>query len=212
MCLGNSPTSICQIDPSYLGRANSRLHLAAGCVDKILDAAITQGIAPSMLSTDPDFVVDTLAPVACLYIDDYPPTLKLRAKFVDSLRFAFRQAIKFNRLPPSLFDHRTQRHDTVGTRGETEASKSTSATYRPVLHLSQRRYQPHIAAQTPKPLLLLTGTIGKLVALFKSGRSRHQQRRRCTTPRYPRYPSPREAPVNYRHICRPIRCLLTCSP
>ncbi|KAK1827531.1 hypothetical protein QBC39DRAFT_361611 [Podospora conica] len=151
MCLSNSLTSICQKDISYLASAKSRLHLAPACVDKILDAAITQGISPAMLSTDPDFVVNTLAPVACLpYIDDYP--FKIRAKFVDALRFAFRQAVKFNRLPPSLLlDHHTQRDGRTGPR---ETSKSTPALSCPSTpsrsHADmQQRVQQTMAATAP---------------------------------------------------------------
>ncbi|KAK1749938.1 hypothetical protein QBC47DRAFT_407608 [Echria macrotheca] len=56
-------------------------------------------IVPAMLDTQPDFVIDSLAPAACLDFSKYPSSYNIRAKFLDRLRYAFRQAVKSNTLP-----------------------------------------------------------------------------------------------------------------
>lgn len=94
MCPTNSSVSICTLDPSYLVKSSSRLHLHDKCRDAIVDAAVAMGIHPDKLDTDPFFILRTFAPLVHLDLGAYPACFRVRFKFLNAVRYCFHHAIK----------------------------------------------------------------------------------------------------------------------
>lgn len=94
MCPTNSSVSICTLDPSYLVKPTSRLHLHDKCRDAIINAAVVMGIHPNKLDTDPFFILRTFAPLVHLDLEAYPACFRVRLKFLTAIRYCLHHAIK----------------------------------------------------------------------------------------------------------------------
>ncbi|KAK1749584.1 hypothetical protein QBC47DRAFT_366023 [Echria macrotheca] len=86
--------------------------------------AVEYQIPQDALKADAAWVVDLLAPAAHLDVDTYPAHLRVRRKFLDTIRFAFRNAVRSGRLPASA--SMASPPSTPGHRGKNPAIHSTA--------------------------------------------------------------------------------------